>query len=96
MGFGVFSDFAVTAGIGSLPDPISDEAADLWFVHQTFIIGVMAGGANGNQRGSVFQFDSKAMRKVEEGSSIGVIMVNAHVAHGLQFILKFRMLIKLH
>jgi len=96
LGFGVFSDTAVAAGVGSLPDPISNESDDLWFVHQFGIASAWAGNANGNARGLVYHFDSKAMRKVEEGSDIAVVIANGSSVFGFEFWLKFRLLVKLH
>ncbi len=93
VGFGVFSDTAVAAGIASLPDPISNEADDLWFVHRFAFSSV---NVDGGALGIVTEFDSRAMRKVQEGSDIGVILANGSAAAGLQFWLKFRMLVKLH
>ncbi len=43
-----------------------------------------------------FDFDSKAMRKVSESDSIVVTLENANSAHAVDFILQFRMLVKLH
>ncbi len=100
VGFAVVSDLAVAAGIASIPDPISNENSDLWFVHQFFFAGTRAGGGAGTGvptlNGVTFPFDSKAMRKVEEGSDIAVVLSNADAAFGLQYIVKFRLLIKLH
>ncbi len=97
LGFGVFSDTAVTAGVASLPDPITNESDDLWFVHQFGLASVWAGeGTEGQARGLVYHFDSKAMRKVEEGSDVAVVISNGSSVFGLEFWLKFRLLVKLH
>ncbi len=96
IGFGVFSDTAVAAGVASLPDPITNESDDLWFVHK-FVFNTILGTSNiqGNI-GGVQMFDSKAMRKVEEGSDIAVVLANGSASFGLEFWLKFRLLVKLH
>ncbi len=96
LGMGVFSDTAVAAGAASLPDPLSNESDDLWFVHQFGLSSQWQGQANGNARGLVYHFDSKAMRKVEEGSDIGVMVANGSATFGLEYWLKFRLLVKLH
>ena len=88
---------ALTAGIGSVPTPITEEADDGWFVYQAFIAGVMFGDSTGfADLTKVFHFDSKAQRKVEDGDAIVWTVENASSSHGLEYALKFRMLIKLH
>ncbi len=46
--------------------------------------------------GTTVEFDSKAMRKLSDNSSIVVMVENASSADGMSFLLDFRMLIKLH
>jgi len=95
LGFGVFSDTAVAAGVASLPDPITNESDDLWFVHK-FVFNLITASGLGGNIGGIQSFDSKAMRKVEEGSDIAVVVSNASGVFALEFWLKFRMLVKLH
>ncbi len=96
LGMAVVSDQAIAAGAASLPDPVGDEASDLWFVYKSVASGVVAGAANGNIRGHMVEFDSKAMRKVPEGADIAVMVGNESSTFGLNFQLKFRLLVKLH
>jgi hypothetical protein len=93
LGFAVVSDQAEAAGVAALPSPITDEASDLWFLYESFQAYFATG------QGVVWQhyaFDSKAMRKLGDGETIVAMLENAHATFGLEYILKFRMLIKLH
>jgi len=40
--------------------------------------------------------DSKAMRKVQEGQDIAIVLENGSALDGMLFLLQFRMLVKLH
>jgi len=96
MSMAVVDEAARSAGIASLNQPIDDESADQFFVYEQWFGGnwsLAAGAADG--RWYVQPFDSKAMRKVEDGQAIVQVVENASASHGVQFILKFRMLIKL-
>jgi len=97
MAMTVDSEAARVAGVASINLPIADEESDQFFVYEQWFGGnrsLAAGAADGEWHTQ--RFDSKAMRKVEDGESINVVMENAHGTHGVQYILKFRMLIKLH
>jgi len=97
MGMSVVSDTAILIGITAIPTPITDESSDLFFMWQSFIADRSIISAIGfDDGGSVFHFDSKAMRKVEEGSDLAITLENASSTAGLSFITKFRILIKLH
>ncbi len=99
LGFSVVSDQALAIGITALPLPIADEVSDLFFVYQTWYAGIdvlSSVGFVGSDMWARFDFDSKAQRKVEPGQAIVVVMENAATTGGVDFILKFRMLIKLH
>ena len=99
VGMAVVSDLAIAAGVASIPDPITNEDSDLWFMHRFFSYGMLIGSGAGTgvptPNGTTFEFDSKAMRKVEEGSDIAVVLANATAA-GFRYWLKFRLLVKLH
>ncbi len=98
MAFAIANENARAAGIASLLTPIADEAADGFFVFQYFM-----GANNGASTGALFgqpwyrfEFDSRAMRKIEDGDSIAVVLENASPLHALEYILKFRILFKVH
>ncbi len=97
LGFAVVSENARASGaLGSLPGPIADEPADLWFAYMFFQGGNIAVDATFQNPWSRYDFDSRAMRKVDEGEGIVVMLENAVASHGMQVILKFRMLFKSH
>ena len=98
MGMMVVRDQAATAGVGSLPTPIAEEFDDGFFVHQFWQAGMTFQSGVGFQSPSwtTYPFDSKAQRKVTADDAIVVTLENAAASHGVRFILKFRMLVKLH
>ena len=99
LGMSVVSQAAIAIGVTAVPLPIFDENSDLFFVHQFFMSGftfVSAAGFQGADSWGTYMFDSKAMRKVQEGEDVAVVVENAGSAGGIQFLLKFRLLIKLH
>ncbi len=98
LGLLIASDAAITAGVASLPTPITEESSELWFLHQHFAASFLFGDATGFASPSSvrYDFDSKAMRKASQGEGIGVLVENSSAADGLQYILKFRILVKLH
>jgi len=98
LGFAVVSEQARATGITAVPTPITDEGSDLWFVHQYWQADMSFISASGYTTNGfkAYEFDSKAMRKVQDGDSVAVVMENANASFGCTFILKFRMLFKLH
>ncbi len=98
LGFAVVSEAAATAGVGSIPTPISEEDSDLWYVHQFFALRILLGSGIGFATDGYArtEFDSKAMRKVNNDEDVVVVVENGSDSDGLIYLLKFRMLIKLH
>ena len=91
IGFMVVSDKAVATGVTALPDPITQEGSDEWFVYQAIAANGSAGeGAPYYE----YKFDSRAMRKVQDGEDIIVMVANASSVDAMQFVIKFRLLIK--
>ena len=93
LGMAIVSDEAATVGITALPLPSTNSDSDLFFVHQ-FFQGYFATG-----QGKTWQrhtFDSKAMRKVDSSENIVVVLENSQATFGLDFIINFRVLLKLH
>ncbi len=97
MGFAVVSDQAVAIGVGAVPTPETERASDLWFVfesiYNTLRVNTSVGFENFLQQKD---FDSRAMRKVEEGQDIAVVIENSALTLGSIFWLSGRLLIKLH
>ena len=66
-GIGVFTDQAFTAGVASLPSPLTEAFSNAWLYHQYLSVhageaGGLSGGGEAHQRIDV---DSKAMRKFD-------------------------------
>ncbi len=88
IGFAVVTDLAFAAGAASIPGPVTDASDDGWFVWEGFAnrqdgnIGIVAG----------HQFDSKAMRRIEEGSIVVMMGENAHATFGMDIGFAFSIL----
>ena len=71
----VVTNRALAAGAGSLPQPVSDGDDDGWFVWRpivqssVFVIGASI-------QSQVYEIDSKAMRRVEDGYAIAIMFEN--------------------
>ena len=98
LGVAVVTESARAAGVGSLPSPLTDEAADSWFSFTYFLAGSVFGSAVGLNADMWhhFPFDSKAMRKLDNESAIVFVLENGSSSAGMEYILKFRALFKLH
>jgi len=81
LGFIVVTDLAATVGATSIPGPITEASDDGWYVWEGFVQRSLE--AFGGNLGMTYEFDSKAMRKVEDGFQVVVIAENGGVA-GLQ------------
>ncbi len=64
----VVNDLAFAAGVGSIPNPIAEANDDGWFLWVPFSSRSIT-SASGIPEG-VVDFDSKAMRRVEEGFTV--------------------------
>ncbi len=97
MGMTVVSEQASVAGVASVPVPITDETSDLFFTYVPWAASLILADATGIIDGmQVYQFDSRAQRKVQDGDAVAVTLENASSVHGVGYVLKFRMLFKLH
>ena len=93
MGMRVVSDKAAATGVTALPDPISEISDDEWFVWRGF--AGYGGTLQGRGNLTEFKFDSRGQRKVQDGETIVVMVANASAADALNYIILFRMLVKL-
>ena len=99
-GAAVVSDQAVAIGITAVPTPSIDADSDLWMLYErimgSFLIkstgeGIVEPG------GVTKEFDSRAMRKVEDGSQLIFVVENGAVTAAGCIVRTFaRVLIKLH
>ena len=84
---------ARVAGIASLPTPLAENVDDGWYVYQ---LGGWSGGPIEGEPIRTYQFDSRAQRKVEDGDALVWTLENQSAVFGLSYMLRFRMLIKVH
>ncbi len=98
LAYAVVSDQAVGIGVTAVPTPETDRGSDLFFVYETQMTEFLLKDATGTQNfGVTARYDSKAMRKVEDGQDIVTVVENTTlVATGSIVINAARMLIKLH
>ena len=98
LGCAVVSDQAVAIGVTAVPTPLTDKSSDLWFVYEQLFgrieIGSGAGTGVPVQTSMFKEFDSKAMRKVEEGQDLVTVVENELA--GCNIIVSGRFLVKLH
>ena len=89
----VVSDLALAAGAASIPGPGTDLGDDGWFVWQPICQASASAVASGGS--TQYQFDSKAMRRVQEGFGIAMMVENVHPTFGLEFAFALSMLTSL-
>jgi len=93
----IVSDQALAIGVTAVPTPDTDRDSDLFFLFEEIagtIQQITSVGVLENQLGRTF--DSKAMRKVEDGQDIAVTIETAAASLGVNFSKGGRQLIKLH
>jgi len=99
-GCAVVSQQASAAGVGSIPTPVTDDGSDLWFVYQRLMAKIQFASVSGMDAnaGKIYEFDSKAMRKVEDGEDLVVVAENgpAGTGAGVRINWYVRFLIKMH
>ncbi len=99
-GFAVVSDQAAAIGVSAIPTPVTDQGSDLWFVYQALINAYeFQTAASTTPIGKRYSFDSRAMRKVEDGQDVvevAEMSLAGSAGSGLRLQSAFRMLIKLH
>ncbi len=91
MGGLVVTDAAVAIGITAIPDPVTEINDDVWaFISSIPFTASL--GSIGEQREATF--DSRAMRRLEEGQTFAIVMANAGTATA-NFDVYMRLLAKL-
>ncbi len=94
----VVSDQAAAIGITALPTPFTDIDSDLFFMYQV-VAGVflfISGTGFDPIGGSSAVVESKAMRRVEDGSQIVFTLENSGLSAGSSTFSTARLLLKLH
>ena len=79
----VVNDLAIAAGVASIPGPVTDQNDDGWFVWVPFGQSSQLNAADVGFSSREYEFDSKAMRRVEEGFTVAVVVENASPTDGL-------------
>ena len=77
------NDIAAAVGAASIPGPITDGNDDGWFVFQHF--AQRGAAVVGQVASQTWDLDSKAMRTIEEGFSVALMVENAHATHTFIF-----------
>jgi len=92
IGMAVVSEEAATAGVGSIPTPVTEAGSDLWFLHgnQWGDESNLTDRTRSSTRGLI---ESKAMRRVEDGQTI-VSVVELGILSGCVLSTVGRFLIK--
>jgi len=96
MGLAVVSDQASAIGVTAIPTPVTDMSSDLWFMHETiaskFYFATAVG--IGPEASQTRVIDSKAMRKVQDGEDIVVVVEAPALSFGTVAVTQFRQLIR--
>jgi len=93
----IVSDQALAIGVTAVPTPMTDRSSDLFFLYEELAGRVRFADATGiTDQGIFTTFDSKAMRKVEEGQDIAVTIETSTISLGTEVVKAGRQLIKLH
>ena len=96
LGMAVVTEQAAAIGVTAVPTPITDQESENWFLWQPWAYSFVVTTAVGTLGSSFaqFDFDSKAMRKVNKDDSVAVVLENSFTTFGVEFFLTFRMLLK--
>ena len=98
-GLAIVSDQASAIGVTAIPTPVTDMASDLFFGHVNMWGAVSDGGTGtGAITGVKHELDSKAMRKVDVGQDLAVVVegYQGTVGGGTKILMAGRMLIKVN
>ena len=97
IGLAVVSDQATAIGVTAVPTPTTDLGSDLWFVYESLQDIFELGDATGFARMGISKdYDSRAMRKVEDGQDVVFVAENTAASNGVTVRDQGRMLVKLH
>jgi len=94
----VVSDQANAIGITAVPTPVTDLGSSNFFVYESLFARFNFGDATGfDSQGMTWRtFDSKAMRKVENGQDRVAVLESGSFSAGAVIFTTHRVLIKLH
>ncbi len=98
LGYAVVSDQASAIGATAIPTPYTDLGSDLFFVHQ-FMSGrfeFVTGIGFHPQAMQTIEYDSKAMRKLNDDQDLAVGLETGGIGSGINIYHAGRILIKVH
>ena len=97
IGYCIVSDQASAIGVTAVPTPDTDLSSDLWFMieHQQGVFGFIS-GVGVLELGQHKDYDSRAMRKVEEGQDLVVVVEANSLVSSWTVKNVGRILVKLH
>ncbi len=99
VGLCVVSEQANAIGVTAVPTPVTDLESDLWLMHETMLGSTENLSAVGftPRAGYTKEYDSRAMRKVEDGSQMIFVAEGiGAIGEGFTLANQGRILIKLH
>ena len=89
----VVTEQAIAIGVTAVPTPGADAASDAFYVYEVLYQRTPIAG---EQPMRFATFDSKAMRKVEDGFDSPMVVETGAASNGLVVEVQFRQLLKLH
>ena len=92
-GLAIVSEQVVAIGVTAVPTPVTDIGSDLWFLHQV-MFAKESNLTDRSQPANFYSVDSKAMRKVEDGSEMVGVSELSGIADGAILFSSGRILIK--
>jgi len=98
LGYSVVTDQASAIGITAVPTPYTDIGSDMFYVHQFFSgrFEFVTGVGFHPQSMQVKEYDSKAMRRVNDDSDVVTVLETSSLSSGINIYHAARFLIKLH
>ena len=95
--YAVVSDQASAVGITAVPTPVADLGSDLFFVYKS-LLGSSLVGETGDGANVMAEYDSRAMRRVDDDSDLVVVLGTdvAALSAGVFVRHSARLLVKLH
>ena len=96
VGAAVVSEQASAIGVTAVPTPLTDQGSDLWYMYAQ-LFGRF-GGTQVEDVGKTMQIDSRAMRKVEDGQDVIIVLESGAATEAASMVSVFggRFLVKLH
>ena len=96
IGIAIIKEPVRAAGGAALPDPFVDAAADFWLYWESLNMFGSQGDPDHGGENLNMVIDTKAMRKVEDGDALVVMVANHHATAGFQINWNARFLWLLH